>query len=98
MALARRQPFIAIWSLSARADRSEARREDDSGGGPDHEDGPAIHSRPRDGQTDLRRGGAARTEERHARRGIVADAAVSAQAASAGAHESHARADHHAHS
>ena len=76
---------------AADADRRGEGRPAHPRGGPDHEDGPAVPARSRDRPADLRRRGAAGAGERRARRGSLADAAVPAQAGSAGAHVDDAR-------
>ena len=67
----------------AGADRGHARRPDDSGGRADDEDEPVVHLQSCDRRTAVRHGGAAGATEQRARRGRLADAAVSGQAGAA---------------
>ena len=60
------------------------RRQDDSGGGADHEDGPAVHLQSRHRRADVRHGRASGAAEHGAGREDLADAAIPAEAAAAG--------------
>ncbi len=62
------------------------------------QDRPDIHSGSPDGKSHLRHGGAAGTERRCSRRVVFAHAAISVEAAAAGARDMEARRDHEVHS
>ena len=80
-----------IWDARsvrrAGADRRQAGRQDDSGRRGDQQARAAVPARSRHRQADLRRRGAAGAAERSAARTRVEDAAVSAQAGAALAHD-----------
>ena len=72
-------------AVAAGARRHQAERPDDSRARVGRQDRLHVHPRSHDRQADLRRRGAAGAEGRRARRVVFADAAVSGEAAAAGA-------------